>query len=82
MSHVAEVCEKTQDITQKNGAVSKVIKGSSSLYTLSAARTVQISHSLREFCFNACCGAERKVSKMASQQEKACCVVVLRCPDL
>ena len=58
--------------TQKNGAISEVNKIFISHLTRaqrtpSAAATVQVSH--------AYCGAEGPVSKMASQQEKAFCVL-------
>jgi hypothetical protein len=66
---------------QKNGAVSKVNKKSISHLirvkrTPSAAATVQVSHVLptvRFSCFY--CGAAGPVFKMASQQEKASCVL-------
>jgi hypothetical protein len=66
--------------TQENGAVSKVGKKCISQptpaqRTLSAAGTVQVSHALQAVRFYAYCGAVRPVSKMASQQEKALCVV-------
>ena len=66
--------------TQKNGAVSKVNKKFISHLpraqrTPSAAATVQISHALPAVRFNAYCGAAGPVSKMASEQEKAFCVL-------
>jgi hypothetical protein len=67
---------------QKNGAVSKVSKtfiscSTQTQRTLSVARTVRVSHALQQFASHAYCGAAGPVSKMASQQEKAFCV--LRC---
>ena len=69
--------------TQKNFAVSKVNKRFVSHLTLaqrtpSAAATVQASHALRVVCFSCLLrdrGAAGPVSKMASQQENAFCVL-------
>ena len=67
-----EFAVRNTGYTQKNGAVSKVNKTFISHFTRaqstpSAAATVQVSH--------AYCGAAGPVSKMASQQEKAFCVL-------
>ena len=63
-----------------NGAVSKVNKKFISHLTRaqrtpSAVATVQVSHALPAVRFHAYCGAAGSVSKMASQQEKAFCVL-------
>ena len=68
---------------QKNGAVSKVNKKLTSHLTraqrtLSAAETVQVAHALpavRFPCLMRGSGAAGPVSKMASQQGKAFCVL-------
>jgi hypothetical protein len=66
--------------SQKNSAVSKVNKTFISQFTRvqhtpSAAATVQVSHVLPAFASHAYCGAAGPVFKMASQQEKAFCVL-------
>ena len=63
-----------------NGAVSKVNKKFISHLTRAkrtplAAATVQVSHALPAVAFHAYCGDAGPVSKMASQQEKAFCVL-------
>jgi hypothetical protein len=44
-------------------------------HTLSAAGTVQASYALQQLASHAYCGAAGPVSKMASQQKKAFCVL-------
>jgi len=71
--------------TKKNGAVSKVNKKFTSHLTRaqrtpSAAATVQVSHALPAVRFSCLCGAAGPVSKMASQQEKAFCVLRFEVP--
>ena len=63
-----------------SGAVSKVNKKfishlTRAQRTQSAAVTVQVSMRYQQFAFHAYCGAAGPVSKMASQQEKAFCVL-------
>ena len=63
-----------------NGAVSKVNKKFISHLTRAqrtplAAASFQVSHALPAVRFHAYCGAAEPVSKMASQQEKAFCVL-------
>ena len=65
---------------QKNGAVSKVNKKCISHLTRaqrtpSAAATVQVSHALPAVRFSCLLRAAGPVSKMASQQENAFCVL-------
>ena len=65
-------CKQYMGYTQKNGAVSKVNKKFISHLTRAqrtplAAATVQVSHVY--------CGTAGPVSKMASQQKKAFCVL-------
>jgi hypothetical protein len=69
-----------QGINQKNGAISEVIIKSIShptraKYTLSTAGTVQFFMFYKQFPSHAYCGAAGPVSKMASQQGKAFCVL-------
>jgi hypothetical protein len=66
--------------SQKNGAVSKVSEKFIShpiraQHTLLAAGTVQYLMRYQQFAYHAIYGAARPVSKMASQQEKAFCVL-------
>ena len=66
--------------TQKNGAVSKVNKKSMSPLTRaqrtpSAAAIVQVLMRYQQFASHAYYGAAGPVSKIASQQEKAFCVL-------
>ena len=66
--------------TQKNGAVSKITRNlflnlTRAQRTPSAAATVQVSHALPAVRFSCYCGAAGPVYKMASQQEKAFCVL-------
>jgi hypothetical protein len=66
--------------SKKNGAISKVNKKSISHLTRaqrtpSAATTVQVSHVLPTFASHAYCRAAGPVSKMASQHDKAFCVL-------
>jgi hypothetical protein len=75
------------EYTQLNGTVSKVNKKFVSYLTLahhtpSSAATEQVSHALQRFASQAYCGAAGPVSKMASQQEKAFSVPVLKCSGL
>ena len=63
-----------------NGAVSKVNKKFISHLTRAqrtppASATVQVSQRYQQFAFHAYCGAAGSVYKMASQQEKAFCVL-------
>jgi hypothetical protein len=67
------------EYSQQNGAVSKVNKKSISQLTRvkrtpSAVKTIQVSRVLPVVRFS-CCGAAGPVFKMASQQEKAFCVL-------
>jgi hypothetical protein len=66
--------------SQKNGAVSKVNTKFISQLTREkrtplAAETVHVFHALQQFAYHAYCGAAWPVSKMASQQEKAFCML-------
>ena len=66
--------------TQKNGAVSKGNKEFISHFTRaqrtpSAAETLQVSHALPAVRFSCLMRGRGAVSKMASQQEKALCVL-------
>jgi hypothetical protein len=68
------------EYTQKNSAISKVNKKfisylSRAQPTPLPAATVQVSQALQQFTSHAYGGAAGPVSKMASQQEKAFCVL-------
>jgi hypothetical protein len=72
--------EKNTGYTQKNGAVSKVNKKFISHLTrvqrtTSAAATVQVSHALPAVRFSCLLRGRGASLKMASQQEKAFCVL-------